>query len=80
MLSLRSDPKLFELAQRVEYFAREKFHMTLPEMRFFILDPMEFAALLEKNVYPSSPINIWEGKKIANKKHRIESGQESALY
>ncbi len=80
MLSLRSDPKLFELAQRVEYFAREKFQMTLPEMRFFILDPMEFAALLEKNVYPTSPINIWEGKKIANKKHRIETGQESALY
>jgi len=80
MLSLRSDPKLFELAQRVEFFAREKFNMTLPEMRFFILDPMEFAALLEKNVYPTSPINIWEGKKIANKKHRIETGQESALY
>ncbi len=80
MLSLRSDPKLFELAQRVEYFAREKFNMTLPEMRFFILDPMEFAALLEKNVYPTSPINIWEGKNIASKKHRIESGQESALY
>jgi len=80
MLSLRSDPKLFELAQRVEYFAREKFNMSLPEMRFFILDPMEFAALLEKSVYPTSPINIWEGKKIANKKHRIETGQESALY
>ncbi|HEC17706.1 MAG TPA: hypothetical protein ENI99_14190 [Sedimenticola sp.] len=80
MLSLRSDPRLFELARRVEYFAREKFNMTLPEMRFFILDPMEFAALLEKNVYPTSPINIWEGKKIANKKHRIETGQESALY
>jgi stage V sporulation protein R len=80
MLSLRSDPKLLTLLQRVEHFARDKFGMTLPEMRFFILDPMEFAALLEKNVYPTSPINIWEGKNIVNKKHRIESGQESALY
>ncbi len=80
MLSLRSDPKLLELSQRVEYHAREKFNMTLPEMRFFILAPMEFAALLEKNVYPTSPINIWEGKQIANKKHSIETGQESALY
>ncbi|VAX06562.1 hypothetical protein MNBD_GAMMA26-268 [hydrothermal vent metagenome] len=80
MLSLRSNPKLLELSQRVEFFAREKFNMTLPEMRFFILDPMEFAALLEKNVYPTSPINIWEGKNIVNKKHRIETGQESSLY
>ncbi len=80
MRSLRSDAELLRLGQRVESLARERFGMTLPEMRFFILDPMEFAALLEKNVYPSSPINIWEGKRIANKKHRIESGQESALY
>jgi stage V sporulation protein R len=80
MRSLRSEPKLQELKERVEYFAHEKFNMTLPEMRFFILDPLEFASLLEKNVYPTSPINIWEGKKIANKKHRIETGQESALY
>ncbi len=80
MLSLRSDQELMRLLQRVEYFARDKFGMTLPEMRFFILDPMEFAALLEKNVYPTSPINIWEGKNIVNKKHRIETGQESALY
>ena len=80
MRSIRTEPEIQYLADRVEYFARDMFNMTLPEMRFFILDPMEFAALLEKSVYPTSPINVWEGKRIANKKHRIETGQESALY
>ena len=74
MRSLRSDSQLKEIAERVEYYATDKFGMTLPEMRFFILEPLEFAALLEKNVYPTSPINIWEGKRIADKKHRIETG------
>jgi stage V sporulation protein R len=27
-----------------------------------------------------SPVNIWEGKSMVTKKHRIETGQESALY
>ena len=52
----------------------------IPEIRFFILDRMEFASLLEKNVYPTSPINIWEGKRMVHKRHAIESGLESALY
>ena len=34
----------------------------------------------QKNVYPTSPVNIWEGKRMINKKHRIETGQESSLY
>ena len=52
----------------------------IPEIRFFILDRLEFASLLEKDVYPTSPINIWEGKRMVHKKHAIETGLESALY
>jgi stage V sporulation protein R len=80
MRSIRTDPQLQQLADEVETYASSELGMTLPAMRFFILDPMEFASLLEKNVYPTSPVNIWEGKHIINKKHRIETGQESALY
>lgn len=80
MRSLQSEPTLQELAEHVKYHATDRFRMTLPEMRFFILDCMEFAALLEKSVYPTSPLNIWEGKRIVHKKHSIETGQESALY
>ncbi|MBI5441826.1 MAG: SpoVR family protein, partial [Deltaproteobacteria bacterium] len=34
----------------------------------------------EKNVYPVSPVNIWEGKAMVHRKHRIETGQEATLY
>ncbi len=80
MRSIHSDKLLSNLAARVDYYARSKFNMTLPEMRYVILDPLEFASLLEKHVYPTSPVNIWEGKNIVNKKRSIETGQESALY
>lgn len=79
MRNINSDKRLSELFDRVLFYA-DKFNRTLPEMRFFILSGMEFASLLEKNVYPTSPMNIWEGKRMVNKKHRIETGQESSLY
>ena len=79
MRAIQTNPELYELEQRVMSHAREM-KRTLPEMRFFILDGWEFIALLEKNVYPTSPINIWEGKRVITKKHRVETGQESSLY
>jgi stage V sporulation protein R len=77
--SVRTDPVLWELRERVLHHAR-RFGRTLPEIRFFILEGLEFASLLEKNVYPVSPVNIWEGKGMVNKKHRIETGEESTLF
>lgn len=79
MRVVSTDPVLHELEQRVLYHAKAM-GRTLPEMRFFILDSWEFISLLEKNVYPTSPINIWEGKRVVTKKHRVETGQESSLY
>jgi len=79
MRMIHTDAKLHELEGRCLYHAG-RFGMTLPEVRFYILDGMEFASLLEKKVYPVSPVNIWEGKRMVTKKHRIETGQESSLY
>ncbi len=79
MKMISAFPALHELESRVLYHA-EKMGRTLPEIRFFVLDAMEFMSLLEKKVYPTSPVNIWEGKRMLSKKHRVESGQESALY
>lgn len=79
MRAIQTDAELYELEQRVLYHAQDM-GRTLPEMRFFILDGWEFISLLEKYVYPTSPINIWEGKRVVSKKHRVETGQESSLY
>lgn len=79
MRSVSTDPRLSELLERVLHHAKEA-DRTIPEIRFFILEGLEFASLLEKRVYPASPMNIWEGKRMVNKKHRIETGQESTLY
>lgn len=79
MKSVSTDPVLFELESRVKWHAADM-GRTLPDIRFFILDRIEFASLLEKHVYPTSPINIWEGKRMVTKKFRIETGQESSLY
>ena len=79
MRSIKSDPLLNDLNERIQGHA-EKFGLTLPEIRFFILEAMEFASLLEKKVYPVSPVNIWEGKNMVNRRFRIESGQESSLF
>tara|TARA_R110002096_G_scaffold24760_35_gene78117 strand:- start:7448 stop:9073 length:1626 start_codon:yes stop_codon:yes gene_type:complete len=80
MRAIHTDPELKALEDRVLHYAVDVFGRTLPEMRFFILDPMEFASLLLKRVYPVSPVNIWEGKDMVSKRYRIESGQESSLY
>ncbi len=79
MRSVDTDPELKELKNKVMHLAKTM-GRTIPNIRFFILDPLEFASLLEKNVYPMSPVNIWEGKNMVTKKQRIETGQESALY
>ncbi len=80
MRAISTDPELKALEERVLHYAIDVFGRTLPEMRFFILDPMEFSSLLLKRVYPTSPVNIWEGKDMVSTRYRIESGQESSLY
>ncbi len=80
MRNISTDPELKRLEQRVIHYAVEEFHRVLPEIRFFILDPMEFASLLHKRVYPKSPQNLWEGKEMISTRYRVESGQESSLY
>jgi stage V sporulation protein R len=77
--SVHSDSVLTQLESRVLHYANE-FGRRLPEIRFFILERLEFASLLEKDVYPTSPINIWEGKRMVHKKHAIETGLESSLF
>jgi len=79
MRPVRSDPTLKNLETLVIQHATD-LGMTLPEVRFFILDSLEFASLLEKRVYPRSPANIWEGKRMVGKKFRIREGYESSLY
>jgi len=77
--SVHTDTVLSKLEERVLHHA-ENFGRQLPEIRFFILERLEFASLLEKDVYPTSPVNIWEGKRMVHKKHAIETGLESSLF
>ncbi len=79
MRSIHTDGVLSELEERVLHYAKA-FDRKLPEIRFFILERLEFASLLEKDVYPTSPINILEGKRMVHKKHAIETGLDSSLY
>ena len=79
MRVVQTDPEIYKLEQRVVHHAKA-FGRTLPEMRFFILDSLEFMSLLEKYVYPVSPLNIWEGKRMVTRKHRVETGQEASIY
>jgi len=79
MRIIDSDPVLKPIFERcLEIAADHK--RTLPEMRFYVLSPDEFTSLLEKKVYPTSPISIWEGRNMVKRKQRIQSGQESSLY
>ena len=79
MRAVQTDPEIYKLEQRVVHHAKA-FERTLPEMRFFILDSLEFMSLLEKYVYPVSPLNIWEGKRMVTRKLRVETGQEASIY
>ena len=79
MRNIREIDELQFLSERVLSHAKDM-GRTLPEMRFFVLDANEFASLLEKKVYPVSPVNIWEGKNMVSRRHRIEQGQESSIY
>ncbi len=79
MLSIHTEPELTALEERVLHHARV-FGRKIPEIRFFVLERLEFASLLEKDVYPTSPINIWEGKRMVHKKHAIEAGLESSMF
>ncbi len=79
MQNISADPLMQKIWDRTLHHALAM-GRTLPEMRFFILDSMEFTSLLEKKVYPTSPVNIWEGKNMVTRKHRIENGQESSIY
>ncbi|MBN2440349.1 MAG: SpoVR family protein [Spirochaetales bacterium] len=79
MKNIASNPEVFTLYERVMEYAKS-FGRTLPEIRFFILEGLEFVSLLEKRVYPTSPLNIWEGKRMVSRKYRIQEGQESTLY
>ena len=80
MRSISTDAVLKGLEERVLHYAVDVFKRQLPEMRFFILEPMEFASLLHKRVYPKSPQNLWEGKEMVSTRYRVDSGQESSLY
>jgi stage V sporulation protein R len=79
MRNVREIDELQFLSERVLAHASDM-GRTLPEMRFFVLNANEFASLLEKKVYPVSPVNIWEGKNMVSRRHRIEQGQESSIY
>jgi len=52
----------------------------IPEIRFFMLDANEFISLLEKNVYPTSPMNVWEGKNVIKRRFMSDIGRETGLY
>ncbi|MCJ8328504.1 MAG: SpoVR family protein [Lentisphaeria bacterium] len=79
MRPISTDKGLAFLEERVLHYANV-YERQLPEMRFFILDENEFASLLSKHVYPTSPVNIWEGKEMVGRRLRVESGQETSLY
>jgi len=80
MEHIYNNPNLKRIADRVEHYARNVYKRTLPEMKFIVLNNSEFMSLLSKGVYPTSPVNIWEGKENAKKKWEDESGQNSSIY
>jgi len=70
---------LKEIEEAVISKAKE-FNRSIPEIRFFSLDAEEFISLLEKRVYPSSPISIWEGKNVVKKRFFSDIGASSGVY
>jgi len=79
MIGIGRHPQLEYLRKRVMHYAAE-FGMTLPEIRFFLLNSEEFMSVLEKGVFPCSPQNIWEGKEIITRRHRIQIGLDPGTY
>jgi stage V sporulation protein R len=79
MRSIEHDQELQYIYERVCYWANV-FGRELPEMRFFVLDQGEFRSLLEKHVYPTSPVNVWEGKNAARSRFKSENGLDRSLY
>jgi stage V sporulation protein R len=80
MIPTRNVPRLKYIEDRVNYYARDVYNRQLPEMRFFVLDANEFICLLEKGVYPTSPVNVWEGKNVTKRKFQVETGAASGIY
>jgi stage V sporulation protein R len=80
MIPTRYIKELQHIEDRVNYYARDVYNRVLPEMRFFVLDAQEFISLLEKRVFPTSPVNVWEGKNVTKRKFQVETGQESGIY
>ena len=58
----------------------KKYGRTIPEIRFFVLDADEFISLIEKKVYPTSPVNIWEGKNVIKKRFLKDVGKDNSIY
>jgi len=80
MIGIGTHPDLELLRKRVMHYAVKEFGMTLPEIRFFLLNSDEFMSVLEKGVFPVSPTNIWEGKEVITKRHRVKVGLEPGIY
>jgi len=79
MIGIGRHPELEHLRKRVMHYAAE-FGMTLPEIRFFLLKSEEFMSVLEKGVFPCSPMNIWEGKEVITRRNRVQIGLEPGTY
>ena len=79
MIGIGQHLELERLRHRVMYYA-EQFGMTLPEIRFFLLNSEEFMSVLEKDVFPRSPMNIWEGKEVITRRNRVQIGLEPLTY
>jgi stage V sporulation protein R len=79
MRSIVHDKELQYIFERVCHWA-DHYGRILPEMRFFVLNQPEFRSLLEKRVYPTSPINLWEGKSSAKSRFQSENGLDRSIY
>ena len=79
MINVKKNAKLKIIEEAVINEAKN-FERKIPEIRFFSLDGEEFTCLLEKNVYPVSPINIWEGKNVIKRRFLEDIGVTTGLY
>jgi len=79
MIRSKKFDELKEIEEAVLDKAKE-FDRKIPEIRFFVLNANEFISLLEKKVYPTSPVNIWEGKNVIKKRFNSEIGRDTGIY